>query len=76
MKALSNTLYIEHLHPEPRNVAGVVGRLNLLAEVQRLKRSLETAKQEIQFLSSERDELVRALRTWAGDAPTTDEERY
>jgi hypothetical protein len=76
MNVLPNTLHIDRLHPELRYSGGFPGRLNLLAELLQLKRSLEGAKQEILFLTAERDELVRALRSWAGDAPAADEEGY
>lgn len=65
MPTPATLLHIDRLHPEPRNMQRTLRWLDMLAEVKRLQGSLETAREEIRFLTSERDALVQALRSWA-----------
>jgi chromosome segregation ATPase len=65
MDSSSKILHLERLHPEERMSDAQVRSTELLAEMDRLRNTLQRAKEEIDLLIMERDELVEALRSWA-----------
>ena len=70
MKTAPDVLHIEHLHPEIEEPRTAKWK-NMLTEMAQLTTALQQARQEIGYLTAERDELVHALRTWAAPEPVS-----
>lgn len=58
-------LHINDLHSSEKDHGQTWSQM--LKEIAHLKKSLAAARQEISFLTAERDELVTAVRAWARD---------